>query len=144
MRTKGSGKPLHEFYRINSDGCWIWLGASRGGYGVYTIEGVLKQAHRHIYEIEKGLLLDSKQHLDHFRMNKGEPCSKLCVNPDHLEPVTLKENTRRGKTTKLTLDDIQKIRTSYWSDHIKQKVLATAYNITQSAVSRIISGDTWS
>lgn len=74
-----------------SDGCWRWAGG-RGGkasiYGIFTYAGVHTSAHRVAYEllirpIPTGLVLD---HL----------CGDtLCVNPEHVEPVTAAENRRR-------------------------------------------------
>lgn len=77
--------------RVNkTDGCWLWLGAStKEGYGRTWINGKPTLCHRYAYEqlrgpIPEGLTLD---HLCRVR---------LCVNPDHLEPVTSRENTLRG------------------------------------------------
>lgn len=78
-----------------SDGCWIWLGARSGPgprhlpYGCCTRDGRKHQVHRFIYEhligpIEYGLPLD------HLCRNT------LCVNPEHLEPVTHRVNILRG------------------------------------------------
>jgi hypothetical protein len=51
----------------------------------------MRYAHRVVYEILVGPIPSGLQ-LDHI-------CSvPWCVNPDHLEPVTAKENTRRGST----------------------------------------------
>ena len=51
-------------------------------------------AHRVSYEMAKGKIPDGLQ-LDHLcRMT-------LCVNPSHLEPVTPKENIRRGETAEV-------------------------------------------
>lgn len=79
-----------------SSGCWIWLGGKRGqnqSYGIFITcsQGKRKahQAHRFVYELYKEKIPEGKQ-LDHL-------CRvRLCVNPDHLEPVTLLENVRRG------------------------------------------------
>ena len=74
-------------------GCWIWTGALSRGYGVFSVTTkTLKKtwaAHRLLYETEKGPIPEGLG-LDHLCRNKW------CVNPDHLEPVTQKENVRRG------------------------------------------------
>jgi len=75
-----------------NSGCWIWIGAlSRAfnGYGKFW-DGTKKvMAHRFAYEHIKGPIPDNLE-LDHL-------CRlRCCVNPDHLEPVTSKENSQRG------------------------------------------------
>jgi hypothetical protein len=72
--------------------CWEWTGGTIGaGYGHFTQGGEQKMmlAHRWAYEamvgeIPAGLVLD------HLCMNK------LCVNPDHLDPVTQAVNIERN------------------------------------------------
>lgn len=79
-----------------NSGCWLWFGAcDRHGYGHVRINGFLYKAHRLVYECVKGPIPVGLEP-DHLcRL----PC---CVNPDHLEPVTHRENMLRGKTaTKL-------------------------------------------
>ena len=73
--------------RIDAGGdCWLWTGSlSKKGYG--RLAG--KYAHRLVWESLVGPLNGS--HLDHRCLNKP------CVNPDHLEPVTPRENWRRGQ-----------------------------------------------
>ena len=71
---------------VRNDGCWIWIGYTENGYGRST-NGFL---HREVYEllvdtIPEGLVLD---HLCRVRN---------CLNPEHLEPVTRRENTQRGE-----------------------------------------------
>src|SRR5882757_480341 len=72
------------------DGCWIWQGPpSNAGYGSYNVHNDRTYiAHRYVYELHKGPVPDGLD-LDHLCM------VKMCVNPDHLEPVTRKENHRR-------------------------------------------------
>jgi len=53
--------------------------------------GKNKVAHRISYELLKGDIPEGLD-LDHLCRNRG------CVNPDHLEPVTRKENLLRGNT----------------------------------------------
>lgn len=73
-----------------TDTCWLWKGGRRNhGYGGFTISQHKYQAHRVAYELLVGPIPDGLT-LDHL-------CRvRLCVNPDHLEPVTNKENVRRG------------------------------------------------
>ena len=75
------------------DGCWEWTAAKmRAGYGELSINGKGGQyAHRELYEYMVGPIPDELE-LDHLCMNKS------CVRPDHLEPVTHKENMRRWQT----------------------------------------------
>lgn len=76
-------------------GCWHWgaaIFAARGGYGSFTVKKHLtRKAHVVAYEllvgpVPAGLILD---HLCRVT---------CCVNPEHLEPVTLAENTRRAQS----------------------------------------------
>lgn len=75
---------------VTPSGCWEWQGElNRNGYGRVWIGGKRHMTHRAVWEllrgqIEAGLVLD---HLCKVRN---------CCNPDHLEPVTVKENTHRG------------------------------------------------
>jgi hypothetical protein len=70
-------------------GCWLWNGTIHHGYGVLNINGKFQQAHRISYEIAKGAIPEGLQ-LDHLCRIRN------CVNPDHLEPVTPRENVLRG------------------------------------------------
>lgn len=70
--------------------CWLWTGGVASGYGSATFDGRGHRAHRLAYELLVGRIPDGLQ-LDHL-------CRvQLCVNPRHLEPVTSRENTRRGR-----------------------------------------------
>ncbi|MEU8920304.1 HNH endonuclease signature motif containing protein [Kitasatospora sp. NPDC048545] len=71
--------------------CWIWTGYihAPSGYGQYGLRNGTRLVHRISYQylvgpIPKGL------HLDHLCRRRE------CCRPDHLEPVTPRENLRRG------------------------------------------------
>lgn len=71
--------------------CWLWVGNinSQTGYGRLGMDGKNHVAHRVAYELAKGPIPEGLV-IDHL-------CRvRHCVNPDHLEPVTIRENTLRG------------------------------------------------
>lgn len=82
---------LNFIARMKVDGsCWIWTGAKdRYGYGKC---GLLNQwtAHRVSFILFVGPIPNDKQ-IDHLCRNR------MCVNPNHMELVTLKENVLRGE-----------------------------------------------
>lgn len=80
---------FQKFVAPQPSGCWHWTGAKTAkGYGRFYLDGN-KHAHRVAYELHKGAIPTGLV-LDHLCRN---PC---CVNPEHLEPVTLAENVKRG------------------------------------------------
>jgi hypothetical protein len=81
-----------EPYAVDEAGCWIWLRSlDSAGYGKAWDERAkrLVIAHRLYYERAFGPIPDGL-HIDHR-------CRvKRCVNPDHLEAVSVTENNRRA------------------------------------------------
>ena len=76
---------MHE---VQPDGCWRFTGKiDRKGYGRAGMHG---RAHRHYYERIVGPI-PANLTIDHLCQFTG------CVNPDHMEPVTVQENTRRAR-----------------------------------------------
>jgi len=73
-----------------SDTCLLWTDAlSDSGYGTFCFGKSRVRAHRWSYEYHVGAIPDGLV-IDHL-------CRvRHCVNPDHLEVVTMKENTLRG------------------------------------------------
>lgn len=70
--------------------CWIWRGAKTKGYGVTSHDGNSHAyVHRVLYMEHNGPIPDGLE-LDHL-------CRvPACVNPDHLEAVTHRENILRS------------------------------------------------
>jgi HNH endonuclease len=70
--------------------CWIWTASLEGGgYGAIGDGKKKKRAHRYSYEQLVGDIPDGLE-LDHLCRVRN------CVRPDHLEPVTRRENVMRG------------------------------------------------
>jgi len=71
--------------------CWTWQGScTRGGYGQFGLSRKVVYAHRVAFAIKHKRFLDPDKVLDHLCQNR------ICVNPDHLDEVTMRENLRRG------------------------------------------------
>jgi hypothetical protein len=86
----GSAAESSAWDRIErGEGCWLWTGpVDRGGYGICGVPD-LRLAHRFVYTRLVGPIPGGLQ-LDHL-------CRvPACVNPAHLQPVTNRENARRG------------------------------------------------
>lgn len=85
---------FNEDYDILENGCWEWRLSRWRGYGQIGVPtgrsgSRTRQAHRVAYELFIGPIPEELT-LDHLCRNKG------CVNPEHLEPVTIGENVRRA------------------------------------------------
>ena len=72
-------------------GCWLWTRCLVYGYGSVYWDGKLRKAHRVVYEILKEPI-PYGLHIDHLCRVRS------CVNPNHLEPVTNRENIQRGNS----------------------------------------------
>src|ERR1700721_2858484 len=97
-RTRIPFEDRYDYFTIPepNSGCYIWLGYMEpNGYGKikvgYKSEGTRRTTWAHLasYEHFIGPIPDGMD-LDH-------KCRvRCCVNPNHLEPVTRKENVARG------------------------------------------------
>lgn len=108
-RWKRTGDPVatprfcsldERFWRYvnKTETCWIWTGALSKGYGCFVVQQrptKCVRAHRYSYESIVGPIPDGLT-IDHLCGNKS------CVNPSHLEPVTIRVNVLRnnGPTAK--------------------------------------------
>lgn len=95
VRTTTSDSFWSRVDKAGEGGCWLWTGTVyKTGYGglatrLRLTPGGSRLAHRAAYQLLVGPIPEGL-HLDHL-------CRvRRCVNPAHLEPVTPKENARRG------------------------------------------------
>lgn len=79
---------------INENGCWVWQRyINPGGYGLTKVNRKTVIAHRAAYEMFVGPIGEGLT-IDHTCRTRA------CVNPEHLEPVTIQENLRRMHSAK--------------------------------------------
>ncbi len=75
-------------------GCWLWMAhCTDTGYGQFRRDSIkMVRAHRYAWELLVGPIAEGMV-LDHL-------CRvKICVNPQHMEEVTERENILRGYGT---------------------------------------------
>lgn len=73
-----------------TDGCWLWVGATgSNGYGQMQFGPRKQQAHRISYQLFVGPIPENLT-LDHICRIRN------CVNPYHVRPMTMIENSRIG------------------------------------------------
>lgn len=84
---------------LRGPNCWLWVGSRNElGYGQYRIDNETRgRAHRVAYELLVGPIPEGLT-IDHLCRNTW------CVNPAHMEPVTIQENLgRRGRVGRRTV-----------------------------------------
>jgi hypothetical protein len=88
-RIQSTDPEVRIWSNIDVGDCWEWTGRKN----IYGYGRVVKaMAHRVVYEALVGPIPEGMT-LDHLCRNRA------CVNPDHLEPTSLKENLLRGEGT---------------------------------------------
>ena len=76
---------------VTETGCWLWKNDPNSeGYGRWKMANVHYPAHRFVYELVRGSIAHGLT-LDHLCRKK------LCVNPNHLDPVPIAVNIMRGE-----------------------------------------------
>jgi hypothetical protein len=136
-RQKNTIAHLMKRTSVHSEtGCWEWTGhLHRTGYGMASYNGKFCLVHRVFYSYFKGPI-NSHQPLDHLCRNPR------CVNPEHLEQVSQRENTRRGLSTKLTSTTVENIRNEYLSGDTMAEI-SKRRGISESHICQIVRGISW-
>ena len=91
-------KDLIRFLRLikvaEATGCWIWTGhKDEKGYGQFSWRGKARWASRFAYAVFRRPLIKGLT-VEHKCRNPS------CVNPWHLELLTVEENTANGNRTR--------------------------------------------
>lgn len=109
---------------VQPHGCWTFTGkeTTGGGYAKVTVnlKGQPQRqivGHRLVYEHFRGAIGDGLQ-LDHLCRNR------MCLNPDHLEPVSCRENLLRGET--LAALNLAKTRCAHGHEFVQENIYLTA------------------
>jgi hypothetical protein len=117
-------------------GCWVWNAALHPTGYPMSSQAEEQYAHRLSYKIYKGPIPEGKT-LDHLCRNRS------CINPAHLEAVSLAENVRRSPRCKLTNADVVSIRGRIDRGEVSNKAIAKDFGVTRQAIYRIRKGLMW-
>lgn len=106
--------------------CWNWTAYIHynNGYGYVSFQGRWQSVHRVVYENLKESIPEGLQ-LDHLCRNRK------CANPEHLEPVTQKENINRGLTgynSLLAEKERQKTHCPHGHEYTEENTIYYKYN----------------
>lgn len=114
-------------------GCWEWLGAHNGRYGVKEYMGKSMPAARWIWKMLMGPIDDG--------LRVSQTCGNfLCVNPQHLV-LKSAADIAQAKSG-LVSGDVNEIRLMMENGH-PAPLLATKFGIDVSTVYRIANRRTW-
>lgn len=93
-----TAEDIARFYAkvsFEPNGCWLWTGAlDTYGYGAFKFAGGARKAHRVAWALD-GRSLPGHMTLDHTCRTRA------CVNPEHIEMVSLRENGIRARIDQL-------------------------------------------
>lgn len=136
--TRTAPYPAEQYTVDAVTGCWVWnLGLDRDGYGRLWINGRNRRAHRVFYEQRFGEL-PAGMVPDHCCPHGP---NRACVNPDHMRPRTLEDNSRFKQSNKLGPVQAKAIR--LLAGRMPQREIAEVFGVSQGAISETVRGITW-
>ena len=133
---------------VKNGECWEWTGSKADfGYGLMKVAGKRYRVHRLVYELHHGPIEDKTAVVRHICDNPP------CCNIEHLLLGSKSDNSKdmvtRGRSdrmrgqkngkSKLSDKQVDEIRKRYIAGESQGK-LAKEYSVTQSHVSRIVTG----
>lgn len=142
---------MKKYSHFHSDGCTLWVGSQRNGYGAIKIAGKVFGAHCVAFVIAGGVIPDGYV--------VGHKCDvKLCVNPEHLEAITVQQNNRdaharrvrtapRGEqvpNATLTEEIVLRIKSLHQPRTFGHRRIANLLGVSDGAVKKVLQGRTWS
>lgn len=152
---------LQKFFKPGeADACWPWIGAvnKQTGYGMFRLNGTTVSAPRAV------LILSGN--VDMTGMDARHKCdNRICVNPNHLEPGSHKENMQdavkrnrvckgdkrvnaalnakrvalRKMTEEQALEAYKRVM-----DGSSRAIVANEIGVSRSAIDCVVTGKTWS
>lgn len=128
--------------------CWNWIPKPhKTGYSHFRVKNKIYKGNRIAWIITNGDIPEDKPYILHSCHNKR------CCNPNHLRAGTQQENMddmyhakrnnhpgKPGINSKLTKEQVVNI----FSSILSQRELAIKYSVSQSTISEIKCGATWS
>lgn len=135
-------KKLWDKIEKQPGGCWLWNGKlDRDGHGRVTYKGIARSTHSLVYQLIVGAVPVPPLQIDHL-------CRvRRCVNPDHMEAVTVALNLQRGETAKLTVENVRRIRAEHpglgkgsvaWNTWFGEM-----FEVNPTTIRAVIGGKTW-
>lgn len=130
-------------------GCLLWIGSQRNGYGAIKINSKVFNAHVVSFlanggEIPQGYVI-------------GHKCDvKLCVNPLHLECITVAKNNQDAQARRvrnaprgeeiarvLTESLVRTIRQMYKPKEFGYRKISRALGINENTIKHVLNGRIW-
>jgi hypothetical protein len=148
-RLKGEDWRVRFWTKVEkSEGCWLWIGGTRRGYGDFVIDwdaNTHRAAHRASWEIANGPIPDGLLVLH----NCPDGDNPLCVRPDHLFLGTQADNMRdmvgknRSARATISVATVREIRQRHEAEGIGPSQLAAEYGMTRSGIRHLLSRRSW-